>query len=93
MSKAEKTPLMIEWYTKVINHMLTHVKKIQDASGPEAFTVKKAVANNKENSELRRGVIALIDLLWEKGIDFVIVSAGWADVIEELLECWGVERK
>ena len=29
----------------------------------------------------------------DKGIDFVIISAGWADVIEELLTVWGVERK
>ncbi len=91
---------MIEWYEKVINLILTTVAEMQQdpsaggiAGGVDSFSVQKAVAEKLDAVEVRRGALELIDCLYERGIDFVIISAGWADVIEELLSQWGVDRK
>lgn len=83
----EKTPHMIEWYEKVINLTLECAKDMPD------FSLQEWVNENKHKILIREGVKELIELCYAKDIPFVIISWGWADVIEVVLETFGIDKR
>lgn len=88
MSIEEKQPLMIEWYGKGIENIITNGKAI----GAD-FAMEKVVKESLDKVYLRESMVELIELCFSKNIPFVIVSAGIGNVIEEVLTQKGIERK
>jgi len=76
MTREEKIPYMVEWYTKV-NFLL------QDQNLTRA-DVAHAVKSCK-SFKLRDGVEEAFGLAYTKGIPLIIVSAGLGNVIEEVI--------
>mmetsp|Transcript_30034 Transcript_30034/g.69979 ORF Transcript_30034/g.69979 Transcript_30034/m.69979 type:complete len:879 (-) Transcript_30034:22-2658(-) len=77
MSKEEKTPHMVEWYS-LVNHLLESQNLSRD-------DVRTAVCECQD-FRLRSGVEELIALAANKGIPVVIVSAGLGNIIQEVVE-------
>lgn len=76
MSREEKIPHMVEWYTKV-NELLAAQKLTRD-------DVVSAVANCKDFA-IRDGVVKAFQLALQKGIPIIVVSAGLGNIIEEVI--------
>jgi len=77
MSKEEKIPHMVEWYS-LVNCLLENQKLTPD-------DVHTAVADCKDFC-LRRGVEDLIRIATIKGIPIIIISAGLGNIIQEVVE-------
>merc|ERR1719331_480406 len=76
MSREEKIPHMVEWYTKV-NELLAAQNLTRD-------DVVSAVANC-QNFAIRQGVDEAFQLAYQKGIPIIVVSAGLGNIIEEVI--------
>jgi len=76
MSREEKIPHMVEWYTKV-NALLASQNLTRD-------DVVSAVANC-QNFAIRQGVDEAFQLAYQKGIPIIVVSAGLGNIIEEVI--------
>merc|ERR1719486_614438 len=76
MSREEKIPHMVEWYTKV-NALLAAQNLTRD-------DVVSAVANCKDFA-IRDGVVKAFQLALQKGIPIIVVSAGLGNIIEEVI--------
>jgi 5'-nucleotidase len=76
MSREEKIPYMVEWYTKV-NSLLASQKLTRD-------DVVSAVANC-QNFAIRPGIVEAFQLAHRRGIPIIVVSAGLGNIIEEVI--------
>ncbi|GIY34325.1 hypothetical protein CDAR_579312 [Caerostris darwini] len=76
LTKAEKIPYMIEWYSKSINLM--------PSSGISKECVPEMVANS--NVCLRDRSDVLFESLHKHNVPFLIFSAGVGDILEEVLQ-------
>lgn len=83
LSKEEKTPHMVEWYT-ITSELLNGFPL-----GPEEITS----AVQKSNTELRTGTSELVNALDEANVPLLIFSAGLGDVVDVILKYHGVVNK
>ncbi|KAG2773900.1 hypothetical protein PC129_g10977 [Phytophthora cactorum] len=76
LTKEEKLPFMIEWWTKTHELMIQH--------GVSKSAVKKAV--EESDITLREGFMEIFDLLARENVPTLIFSAGLYDVIHAVLD-------
>ncbi|ETN13661.1 CAMK/CAMKL/AMPK protein kinase [Phytophthora nicotianae INRA-310] len=76
LTKEEKLPFMIEWWTKTHELMIQH--------GVSKTAVKKAV--EESDITLREGFMDIFDLLARENVPTLIFSAGLYDVIHAVLD-------
>ena len=81
MTSAEKTPYMVEWYTKA-NLLLS-----------ECGTVKRHMFQDMieaSNVELREGTEEMMNHLLKNNVPVLVLSAGLGDLVEEILRYYKV---
>ena len=81
MTSAEKTPFMVEWYTKA-NLLLS-----------ECGTVKRHMFQDMigaSNVELREGTEKMMNHLLKNNVPVLVLSAGLGDLVEEILRYYKV---
>ena len=81
MTAAEKTPFMVEWYTKA-NLLLS-----------ECGTVKRHMFQDMigaSNVELREGTEKMMNHLLKNNVPVLVLSAGLGDLVEEILRYYKV---
>lgn len=83
LSKAEKTPHMVEWYT-ITGDLYTGFALSAD-------DISKAV--EKTHTELRTKTLELISDLDSEDVPFLVFSAGLGDVVHAILKHHGVVNK
>ncbi|CAD7924199.1 unnamed protein product [Amoebophrya sp. A120] len=88
MSKEVKTPFMIEWYEKTIDATVEIAEQINFREGD----LPSIVQDNLDKVQIRPGMPELIKILKEKQIPLVIISAGYGNIIEEVLSQNGIAR-
>ncbi|CEG47623.1 had family ie [Plasmopara halstedii] len=76
LTKEEKLPFMIEWWTKTHELMIKH--------GVSKNAIKKAVESS--DIKLREGFMELFELLARNNVPTLIFSAGLYDVIHAVLD-------
>uniref|UniRef100_A0A3B1J144 5'-nucleotidase, cytosolic IIIB n=1 Tax=Astyanax mexicanus TaxID=7994 RepID=A0A3B1J144_ASTMX len=79
-SVEEKTPLMVEWWTKAHNLL------VEQQIGKDQL----AEAVRESNAMLREGYQGFFDLLKHHSIPLLIFSAGVGDILEEVIRHNGV---
>eukprot|EP00392_Amoebophrya_sp_AT5.2_P018424 g18957.t1 len=90
LSIEQKLPHMIRWYEETIEDLIKYARTPEVQLRKKDLPEMVAEHLRAGRIQLREGMKELVELLFEKGVPFVIISAGFADVIREVLRQFGI---